>query len=405
MQREGFVPYSHGGSMSATPSDRKAPGPAEIDLANYARTYLNAYISAVQEEGPEHPPAFFRNQPYAIEACFMPNESVCILFERSPLPKLNVSKRDWDYVMGKAMSGVVYMATVYPHEGVTQDDATARGRRDAIRDIRAIESSSMADAALQLEKAVSELNNISEWMKNPVKMAETTTAKLEPLRQLLARGGPNVDMLALVDAVRRCRVEQASAPINQKDQAAIANATNLMSDLTNMLRDVKVQGEKLEEVEQTLRTELHEFKTELDKKVVKGLGVILATTDRKIDKAMAAFQSPAKDPRLQTAMDNLGKDVANLRMTVSALQASLSEQEDKDLNVQLEALAHEVGQVRALAEGIKMPDLPPTVEPRVVDEVVLKMEAMSLDVARVSLRIKHIEDFLAAFAAPRHSDK
>jgi hypothetical protein len=391
--------------MSATPSDHKSPGPAETDLANYARTYLNAYLGAVQSEGPEHPPAFYKNQPYAIEACLMPNDSVCILFERSPLPKLNVSRRDWDYVMSKAMSGVVYMATVYPHEGVTQDDAVARGRRDAIRDIRAIESSSMADASLQLEKAVSELNNISEWMKNPVKMAETTTAKLEPLRQLLMKGGPSVDMLALVDAVRRCRVEAPSAPVSQKDQAAVANATNLMADLTNMLRDVKVQGQKLEEVEQTLRTELHEFKNEIDKKVVKGLGVILATTDRKIDKAMAAFQSPAKDPRLQTAMDNLGKDVANLRMTVSALQASLSEEEDEDLTVQLEALAHEVGQVRALAEGIKMPELPPTVEPRVVDEVVLKMEAMSLDVARVSLRIKHIEDFLAAFAAPRHGDK
>ena len=133
--------------------------------------------------------------------------------------------------------------------------------------------------------------------------------------------------------------------------------------------------------------------------------MILATTDRKIDKAMAAFQSPAKDPRLQTAMDNLGKDVANLRKTVSALQASLSEEEDEDLSGQLETLAKEVGEVRSMAENIKMPEIPAIVEPKVVDEVILKMEAMTLDVARVSLRIKHIEDFLAAFASPRRGEK
>ncbi len=391
--------------MSAEQSDRRSQGPAEIDLANYARTYLSAYMDAIKSEGPEHPPAFYRNQPYAIDACFMPNESLCILFEKSQLPKLNVSNRDWDYVMGKAMSGVVYMATVYPHEGITPDDAVARGRRDAIRDIRAIESSSIADATLQLEKAISELNNINEWMKNPVKMAETTTARLEPLRQVLQRGGPTVDLLSLVDAVRRCQVGPTQAPVDPKDLEAVANAANLMSELTNMLRDVKVQGQKLEEVDERLRTELHEFKADLDKKVVKGLGVILATTDRKIDKAMAAFQSPAKDPRLQTAMDNLGKDVANLRKTVSALQASLSEEEDEDLSGQLETLAKEVGEVRSMAENIKMPEIPAIVEPKVVDEVILKMEAMTLDVARVSLRIKHIEDFLAAFASPRRGEK
>ncbi|MDQ1371229.1 MAG: hypothetical protein QG582_143, partial [Candidatus Thermoplasmatota archaeon] len=198
--------------MSAAASSQKDIGPTDIDLANYARAYVNAYMGAVQSESPEHPPVFFRNHPYSIEACFMPNESFCLLFEKSDKPTISVTSQDWDHVMGRVMSGVSYLATVYPHEGYSVDDAVSKGRRDAIRDIRAMESSDMAEAARQLEKVIAELGNMGDWMKNPVKMAETVMSRLEPVRHAIQRSGPTQDMLAMVDGMRRYNIGPQRAP-------------------------------------------------------------------------------------------------------------------------------------------------------------------------------------------------
>ncbi len=380
--------------MSAAASSQKDIGPTDIDLANYARAYVNAYMGAVQSESPEHPPVFFRNHPYSIEACFMPNESFCLLFEKSDKPTISVTSQDWDHVMGRVMSGVSYLATVYPHEGYSVDDAVSKGRRDAIRDIRAMESSDMAEAARQLEKVIAELGNMGDWMKNPVKMAETVMSRLEPVRHAIQRSGPTQDMLAMVDGMRRYNIGPQRAPgLAPSDLQTIQATTALMSEVSLMLKDVKAQGEKLESVEEQLRTELHEFKKELDKKVVKGLGVILATTDRKIDKAVASTQTPPRDPRMQAAVAGLADDVSALKKAVDALQAPKEEPED-DLPERLDALVREVAAVRSVAESIEIPELPklpPDLSPNV--------EAITNDLAKVSVRIKRIEDYLAAFSA------
>lgn len=388
--------------MSAEPSGRRDQGPTDIDLANYARAYLGAYMGAVQSESPEHPPVFYRNQPYSIEVCYMPNDSFCLLFDRSERPTIAVTSQDWDYVMGKVMSGVSYLATVYSHEGYSVDDAVSKGRRDAIRDIRAIESSDMVDATRQLEKAISELSNMGEWTKNPVKMAETVMARLEPIRQAVQRGGPTVDMLAMVDAVRRCNVGPGITELNPDDLEAISGASSLMSELTTMLRDVKLQGEKLEDVQEHLRGELHDFKIELDKKIAKGLGVILATTDRKIDKAFASAQAPTADPNVKSSIDRLGEELAVLRSSVEELQASVGEEEEEDdLPARFEELVEEVAAVRSLAENIRIPDIPIIPEPRIPDEIFRKIETLTDDVSKVSMRIKRIEDYLKAISAAK----
>ncbi len=379
--------------MNAAASGQKDIGPTDIDLANYARAYVSAYMGAVQSESPEHPPLFFRNHPYSIEACFMPNESFCLLFEKSDRPTIAVTSQDWDHVMGRVMSGVSYLATVYPHEGYSVDDAAAKGRRDAIRDIRAMESSDMAEAARQLEKVITELGNMGDWIKAPVKMAETVMARLEPVRHAIQRSGPNQDMLAMVDGMRRYNVATQRAPgMSPSDLQTIQATSALMSEVSAMLKDVKAQGEKLQAIEEQLRTELHEFRKEIDKKVVKGLGVILATTDRKIDKAVASTQTPARDTRLQAAVSGLSEDISALKKAVDALQAPKEEPED-ELPERVEDLVREVAAVRSMAENIKIPELPklpPDLSPNV--------EAITNDLSKVSVRIKRIEDYLAAFS-------
>ena len=391
-----------GAGMSAEPSGRRNQGPTDVDLANYARAYMGAYMGAVQSESPEHPPVFYKNHPYSIEACYMPNDSFCLLFEKSERPTIAVTSQNWEYVMGKVMSGVSYLATVYPHEGFSVDDAVAKGRRDAIRDIRAIESSDMVDATRQLEKAISELSNMGDWTKNPVKMAETVMSRLEPIRQAVQRSGPTVDMLAMVDGLRRCSITPASGKLDPDDLEAMSGVSSLMSDLTTMLRDVKLQGEKLEDVQEHLRGELHDFKIELDKKIAKGLGVILATTDRKIDKAIASSHSPAKDPGTQSAVASLADEVTALKSTIELLR--VPEDED-DLPARFEELVEEVAAVRSIAENIRIPDIPIIPEPKVPGELVLKIDTLANDVAKVSMRIKRIEDYLTAVSATKRTQR
>ncbi len=392
--------------MSGEPSGHGDQGPTDIDLANYARAYLGAYIGAVQSESPEHPPAFYKNQPYAIEACYMPNDSFCLLFETSERPTIVVTSQNWDYVMGKVMSGVSYLATVYPHEGYTVDDAVAKGRRDAIRDIRAIESSDMLDATRQLEKVIGELGSMGDWTKNPVKMAESVMARLEPVRQAVQRSGPTVDMMAMVDALRRCDPGVSRVQLDPDDLESISGVSSLMSDLTTMLRDVKLQGEKLEDVQEHLRGELHDFKIELDKKIAKGLGVILATTDRKIDKAMAVSQVSARPmPDIQPDFAGLSEEVAALRGAVEALQAQEDEEVDEEIPARLSELAEELAAVRSVAENIRMPDIPVIPEPKVPEEMLRKTEALSGEVAKLNMRIKRIEEYLTSLSAARRSQR
>lgn len=393
--------------MSAEESGRRDDGPTDIDLANYARAYISAYMDAVKSEGPEHPPSFFKNQPYAIEVCYMPNDSFCMLFEKSDRSTIAVTSQGWDHVMGKVMSGVSYLATVYPHEGFTVDDAVSKGKRDAIRDIRAIESSEMVDATRQLEKVIAELSDIGEWMKNPVRMAETALAKLEPIKQAVLRGGPAVDTLAMVDGLRRYKAGPASIVMDPEDLEALSGVASQMTELTTMLRDVKLQGEKLEDVEEHLRGELHDFKIELDKKIAKGLGVILATTDRKIDKALAASPQQAADEGLREAVEALSQEVSDLKEALEQLQTAVPEEEEAedDLESRFSELAEEVAAVRSMAENIKMPELPVIPEPRVPDELVASIRALRDDVAKVSLRVKRVEDYLTAVSTSRRANR
>lgn len=391
--------------MSAEQSGRRDEGPTDIDLANYARTYIGAYMDAVKGEGPEHPPSFFKNQPYAIEVCYMPNESFCLLFEKSDRSTIAVTSQDWDHVMSKVMSGVSYLATVYPHEGFTVDDAASKGKRDAIRDIRAIESSEMVDATRQLEKVIGELSDIGEWMKNPVRMAETALAKLEPIKQAVLKGGPTVDMLAAVDGLRRYKPGPANIVMDPEDLESLSEVASQVTELTTMLRDVKLQGEKLEDVEEHLRGELHDFKIELDKKVAKGLGVILATTDRKIDKALASSPKHTSDAGLQEVVESLSQEVGELKESMEQLQAAEPETEEDDMASRFAELVEEVATVRSMVENIRMPELPVMPEPRIPDKMLAEMEALRGDVSRFSLRVKRIEDYLTAVSASRRANR
>ncbi|TFG70215.1 MAG: hypothetical protein E4H25_02775 [Methanomassiliicoccus sp.] len=387
--------------MNARQSSQKDRGPTDIDLANYAKAYMAAYMSAVQSESPEHIPQFYKNHPYGVEVCYMPNGSFCMLFERAERPTIAVSGQEWDYVMGKIMSGVFYLATVYSHEGASVEDASSRGRRDAIRDIRAMESSDIVDATRQLENIVRELSDVNQWMKNPVKMADSALARLEPLKQTIARSGPIMDKMSMVDGLRRYSTGPSEMKLDSDGIEMLSSVVKQMTDLSELLRDVKLQGEKLEEIENHLRTEVHDFKIELDKKIAKGLGVILSTTDRKIDKAFASIQPSQQEDESDDSLDDLYSEVNSLREAVDQLNA----EEKDDTDERLAALSDEVLSLKDAISNIKVPMIEPPVmpEPKIPAELLIGMRDVRGEVGQINLRVKRIEEYLTALSAARRS--
>jgi hypothetical protein len=366
--------------MTDIKQEPKGRIPSDIDLANYARAYVGAYLSAVQSEGSEHVPMFARNHPYSVEVCFMSNGCFCMLFEKAEKSTIVVASQTWDYVMGKVMSGISYLVTAYPHEGFKADDAVSKGKRDAIRDIRALESSDLVDSTRQLEKLLDDLKDVSQWNKSPVKMAESAMAKLEPLRQTILRTGPGVDMLSMVDSLRSYPPPTNQIVLDDKGLEIFQSVAKELKALGELVKKVETQDAMIGELERTLKADLKEFKVTLDKKMAKGLGVILATTDRKIDKAIgSASLSPPQpegeeeeeedDPRFEVLTD----DVTALKEMLAQVQSSIPE-----------------------------PVAAPT-EVGIPDEFLQTVGQLGTDLGTLNKRLKRIEDYLVALTKYKQS--
>ena len=376
--------------MNQTKDDRKKTLDQEVDLADYARTYTAAYLAAVEEESPDHVPLFYRNHPFNIEVCSMPNASFCMLFEKSSKPGLSITNQDWGYVMGRVMSGVTYIATVYSHEGLTHDDASARGRRDAIRDIRALESSTVTDTAKQLEKLITELNDVNKWSKNPVKMAEHVVSRLKPIKQAVLGAGPSVDMMAMIDTVKRYPPAPVQVTLDSDEMKLLAEVADKLESLSDIVKSIDMQGSKIEGIEKNLRRELDGFKAELDKKVAKGLGMILTSSDRKIDKAVGGLSGQ------ETEIATLKEAVAYLQKVSEEADVQAKDPRVDDLIEEVEGLKTAVELMgNTVAEKLSS-------QPSLGNDVSAEeLSRVSEDITGLSMRIKRIEDYLISLSRAR----
>ncbi|UCE90752.1 MAG: hypothetical protein JSV90_04755 [Methanobacteriota archaeon] len=377
--------------MNSQESDEIGTSPTDVDLAEYARAYVRSYLLAVETESPEHVPSFFRNHPYSIEICIMPNSSFCMLFEKSDTASITVGNKDWGYVMGRVMSGVSYIATVYSHEGMTADDASIKGRRDAIRDIRALESSDIADSSRQLEKLIAELRDTAQWSKNPVKMAEYAISRLEPIRQAILRTGPSMDMMATVDAVRRYPPAPVRMTLDGEGLKLIGEVASELEALEKAVGSAEAHSARIVEVESELRQEVKNFKSELDRKMAKGLGVILTTTDRKIDKTIGAFSG-------------FEEEIESIKEAISELEES--EPGEYEPDPRIDEFAEKIEGLKSALESLRQTVAESrggTAEAPAPPNLTEEYEELSENIENVSRRVKRIEDYLVSLSRARRA--
>ncbi|MBN1678377.1 MAG: hypothetical protein JW880_07560 [Candidatus Thermoplasmatota archaeon] len=382
--------------------------PPKKTLETYAISYLGAYLNTVKKERPEHIPLLARGNQHSVEICIMPNGCYSLLFEKADSQDVVVKERDWEYVEQKVTAGVDHLVALYAHEGVTVADAIARGKRDAVRDIRTIEDSTISKAITALEKVLQGMTSVEKSNRTVAELGEQELAKLGPIREAIQKAGPEVDMLRLVDALRHYPGFQTSPKADFEAKQLLEGIARDLGDLSNIIGRVEGQDQKLEELEHALRKALTELNKNMDDRIAKGLAVILAASDKKIDKGFAALAG-AKNrdvmfelPReLEMRLESIEKDVRAIQMQADE-EAPRQAPEvviPKDLEERLEKLDNTAQALQAQIEerlSGKGKDEIPT---KLYEELVMAVSQINEDIARINNRIIKIEEFLAQASA------
>ena len=387
--------------------------PTDTDLANYARAYIGAYLSAVRQENPEHIPKFAQEHPYAVEVCLMPNSCFVMLFERSENSSVSVTKQNWEYVNSRVMSGLSYLVTVYPHEGFHLKDASYRGKRDAIRDIRVFENSDLVDATRQLERLLTELGDVSKWNKNPINMAEMAMTKLGAIKQEVMRAGASVDFMSMVDGLKNYKPAPDVPPVDPSVVDLIATVEKDFKDLGDVVEKSKTQEARIEELERSLKAELEDFKAAIDKKMAKGLAVVLTTADRKIDKAVGALsqdlqeksselsafmEQKQQEPEVQIDLEPLESKISTLSEEIIALKRESDLRDERPIDLgpiesKMDGLSKEI---TAVVEQLDR------FQALMVDGENKAAEQLRSDIGRLGEKVRSLEDYLITISCARN---
>lgn len=301
----------------------------KTSLENYASAYFGAFLNTVDRERPEHIPALARNSPYEIEVCLMPNQCFVMLFEKADRQKISVRESDWAYVEDKARTGMSHMVVVYAHENPTVADAIARGKKDAVRSVRALEDSNLAKAVSQLENILDELTNVEKGNKSLLKLAELEMTRLEPIKDAVMNSGPEVDMLAMIDSLRNCPTELVEISVDMKERDLLEEISRDLGNLTDVVRKVEAQDEALEKLELSMKKSLGEFHGMIDEKINQGLAVLMSSSDKKVDRLLVAAQKPV-------AADAAGTELVALKDRMRLMEMNLLNTKTKRVDVSKE---------------------------------------------------------------------
>ena len=384
-------------------ADRPASPPSKKSLENYAISYLGAYQNTVQTEKPDRLPGLARNQFYDIDVCILPNNCLTILFEKSDKMNITIGQRPWNYVETKVLSGVIHMVAIYSHEGLTVADAIARGKRDAVRDIKSIEDSDITKAASDLQKIVEDLAQIEKSNKGAVTLGEDELAKLRPIKEAIVTAGPEVDMLAILDALKNAPTTPTPLSAATRDRKMLQKMAQDVGDLSDIIKRVEDQDKKLEEIEKSLKKILSEYNRTIDERISKGLAVILQASDKKIDKGLAVVKisggtSAALPKDLEGRLDRFDKAIGSIHLQLQdvASRKPTSLQLPPDLELRLDGLEKAAQAVDLMVKELfNRPD-PSSKEDKagIVDELAQISSELKDNVTRLNARVMKIEEFL-----------
>ncbi|MEM4264934.1 MAG: hypothetical protein QW505_04060 [Thermoplasmata archaeon] len=336
--------------------------PTEQDLLSYAKTYMSAYMTTVEKEQPDELPHFAKNAPYDIEIALLPNGCFCMLFQKSDKENMIVTDRDWNYVEGKIVSGLDHLVTVYAHEGSAIEDARQKGTKDALNDIRALESNEIAQASLHLEKIVDELTNVAMANRASLKSIASQLTKLSPIKDAARKGFPQHDMLRMIQGLKDYPAAPVEIVLDVPDRELLQKLSQQLEESAELISRIQEQEDLIEDLEERIKKSYDELEAKINAKIEAGLAKVIATTDRKIDKGLAAMSESAK---------------------VGGISAERLKELSNQLNELKEAVAN-------AAEKGGQPEVPP----EMLDEINSELSDIKGRMEDLSTRVEAVEDYL-----------
>lgn len=237
-----------------TPKDIGPEIPSAQDLAAFAKEYFKSYMETIEEKKPQAYPRFAQEAPYRIQSFLLPNGCIAMIFSSSEELKAEGSTKDWDQVQELIVKGVEHFAGFFPFEGRSLGDWNKRGRRDALRDIRLMDSSELSKSGAELEAIV---ENITKMVKANPWLGRAGTEMVSTLRSVEGRvkgGFPTVDAIANLQTLKAYVPGSESVTIEFPDKELLEDILDGVRNLANLEGKLEMMENRMFEIEKAAQS-------------------------------------------------------------------------------------------------------------------------------------------------------
>jgi len=190
-----------------------------------------------------------------------------------------------------------------------------------------------------MEKIMDALHQVEQGNKAMLRVARSELTKFKPIQEAMRNSGPEIDMLALVDAMKSYPPAPVSISIEIKDKELLEKTVTELGDMSDLLRRVETQDRKLEDLEQAMRKVFTEYSRTIDERISKGLEVVMQSESKRMAEEQLAVQQKglqeldARLAKLESAPppdkgDGVAKEVllavADIRENLDRISARVS---------------------------------------------------------------------------------
>ena len=323
----------------------------------YAKTYIGTYLGVVNEEKPDDLPILAKNAPYDIEIALLPNGCFCLLFQKSNKESFVVTDKNWEYVEGKITSGIDHLVSIFAHEGFNREDAAEKAKKDAMNDIRAMESNEIVQASLHLERIVDELTNVAMSNRASLKSISSQITKLSPLKDSAKRGYPQSEMVRMVQGMKEYPAAPIEIVLDIPDRQMLERISEEIKAASGFIKRIEEQEELIEDIEEKIKKGYDDLSNKIDEKMDHGLAMVLTSADRKIDKGLSTMEeSVGKGGASDDRLDLLDSQMEGLRKSIASVSTGSPLAMDKikmDLNSNLTEISRKMSEMQMRIEVIE----------------------------------------------------
>jgi len=186
--------------LSALGVEEKVNSDEDLErLRSFIDIYITKYCERVEAQGlePDRQPNFYADYPFEVTLYKLPNGAMCAAFVGGTQAlNYQLRKANYDLISRKLKERELdHFQGYMPYQPLSEEAAIAKARKDAIRDIRAVERSQNITAIKEhiagLEKEIENVAKMNPWLEDSANSQtehlSETQSLLESMQQQVAR--------------------------------------------------------------------------------------------------------------------------------------------------------------------------------------------------------------------------